>query len=221
MPKQTFFNLPDAKREAILKTAVEEFSKAPYQEINIKNLVHCMGISIGSFYQYFEDKKDLYFYILSFYIDGLFEESTATGKHIDLLSKAPRPKLSSIFTQTRQNMKYYQEIFVDNFNKAPVEIKREWTFERIINGKYMGLYNYSFFEQPQIDPLITEYKYIMMSMVMLIPTILFNFCDRQKEPEKRAFLHELCLEVLKAGFLNYNNQIQGPQPYQDKKTETD
>ena len=41
MPKQTFFNLPDAKREAILKTAVEEFSKAPYQEINIKNLIHC------------------------------------------------------------------------------------------------------------------------------------------------------------------------------------
>ena len=76
MPKNTFFNLPKEKRERIIKTAIEEFAQAPYQDISINHLIKCLGIPTGSFYQYFEDKKDLYFHILCYYMDGLLSDSS-------------------------------------------------------------------------------------------------------------------------------------------------
>jgi len=64
MPKQTFFNLPDEKRDNILKLAIEEFAENDYKNASISRIVNRAGIAKGSFYQYFEDKKDLYLYLI-------------------------------------------------------------------------------------------------------------------------------------------------------------
>ena len=100
MPKQTFFNLPDAKKDHIIRAAVEEFSKALYQEISINHLIKCMEIPTGSFYQYFDDKRDLYFYILSHYLDQMLDESVHDGKHLDILHPNSKSTNTSIFAHT-------------------------------------------------------------------------------------------------------------------------
>lgn len=64
MPKQTFFNLPEEKREKLIETAIEEFSKQSYKNASITKIAENAGVAKGSLYQYFEDKKDLYKYIL-------------------------------------------------------------------------------------------------------------------------------------------------------------
>jgi len=64
MPQQTFFNLPDEKRQLILDLAIEEFAQHDYKNASISNLVARAGIAKGSFYQYFEDKRDLYLYLI-------------------------------------------------------------------------------------------------------------------------------------------------------------
>ena len=64
MPKQTFFNLPASKRNILLEAAKKEFTRAPLFEASIANIVRAAGIPRGSFYQYFEDKEDLYLYLL-------------------------------------------------------------------------------------------------------------------------------------------------------------
>lgn len=64
MPKQTFFNLPEQKRNMLLKAAEIEFTRVPFFEASIANIVKTAAISRGSFYQYFENKDDLYFYLL-------------------------------------------------------------------------------------------------------------------------------------------------------------
>jgi AcrR family transcriptional regulator len=64
MPKQTFFNLPPEKRDAITAVAIEEFAECEYNDVSISRIVERAGIAKGSFYQYFEDKKDLFFYLL-------------------------------------------------------------------------------------------------------------------------------------------------------------
>ncbi|GAB4071914.1 TetR family transcriptional regulator [Barrientosiimonas marina] len=64
MPKQTFFNLPEAKRHTLMRAAEEEFSRAPLYEASIANIVKTAGIPRGSFYQYFADKEDAFFYLL-------------------------------------------------------------------------------------------------------------------------------------------------------------
>lgn len=64
MPKQTFFNLPDDKRKAIMDLAIDEFAENDYKNASISRIVNRAGIAKGSFYQYFEDKKDLYLYLI-------------------------------------------------------------------------------------------------------------------------------------------------------------
>ncbi|MBN2117768.1 MAG: TetR/AcrR family transcriptional regulator [Anaerolineales bacterium] len=65
MPKQTFFNLPQEKRETIINAAVEEFAEYGLENASTNRIVENSGISKGSFYQYFEDKEDVFTYLLS------------------------------------------------------------------------------------------------------------------------------------------------------------
>lgn len=65
MPKDTFFNLPEEKRKRILDAAIDEFANYPFHKATISRIVQKADIPKGSFYQYFEDKKDLFKYIVS------------------------------------------------------------------------------------------------------------------------------------------------------------
>lgn len=64
MPRETFFNLPQDKRNLIISAAMNEFSKASYNTSSINKICKTSNIPKGSFYQYFEDKLDLYVYIM-------------------------------------------------------------------------------------------------------------------------------------------------------------
>ena len=64
MPKQTFFNLPEEKRRLIIDLAINEFADHSYKEASISRIVKNAGIAKGSFYQYFDDKKDLYLFLI-------------------------------------------------------------------------------------------------------------------------------------------------------------
>ena len=64
MPKDTFFNLPEDKRKLICKVAIEEFAEYSFDQASINRIVAKSGIAKGSFYQYFEDKKDLFLYLV-------------------------------------------------------------------------------------------------------------------------------------------------------------
>lgn len=64
MPTQTFFNLSEEKKKRLIAGAMKEFSTKSLNDASISNIVKNAKISRGSFYQYFEDKKDLYFYLI-------------------------------------------------------------------------------------------------------------------------------------------------------------
>lgn len=64
MPKETFFNLPDEKRELIENTAIIEFASKGFDKASINTIVKKSNIAKGSFYQYFEDKQDLFLHLL-------------------------------------------------------------------------------------------------------------------------------------------------------------
>lgn len=67
MPKQTFLNLSKDKQELFIHAAKKEFSRVPLYEASISNIIKDAGIPRGSFYQYFDDKEDVYFFLLDEY----------------------------------------------------------------------------------------------------------------------------------------------------------
>ncbi len=76
MPTQTFFHLPEEKREKLLCAARAEFSRVSYAEASINKIVQAASISRGSFYLYFAGKEDLFHYLVLEYRDWLAERLT-------------------------------------------------------------------------------------------------------------------------------------------------
>jgi AcrR family transcriptional regulator len=65
MPTSTFFRLPEERRERLVNEAIAEFSDRPYIEASLSAIARRARIPKGSVYQYFEDKLDLYRWLLT------------------------------------------------------------------------------------------------------------------------------------------------------------
>ena len=63
MPKTTFFNLSDEKKDRIFDAALQEFSARTFSQASLNQIIKNAGIPKGSFYQYFDSKEDLYLYL--------------------------------------------------------------------------------------------------------------------------------------------------------------
>jgi TetR/AcrR family transcriptional regulator len=64
MPKSTFYNLSDEKKGRILDAALQEFSTRRFSEASLNQIIKNAGIPKGSFYQYFNNKEDIYLCLL-------------------------------------------------------------------------------------------------------------------------------------------------------------
>lgn len=73
MPTLTFLNLSEEKKEKIIEAAIKEYSRVSPEEVLVKNIVEDAGIARGSFYQYFDSKKDLFSYLIKRDIDKVEE----------------------------------------------------------------------------------------------------------------------------------------------------
>lgn len=65
MPTERFLKLNPSKKNRIEYALIKEMMKHPYEHINLSNVIREANISRGSFYQYFMNKNDFYFYILT------------------------------------------------------------------------------------------------------------------------------------------------------------
>lgn len=65
MPTLRYLSLQSNKKKKIEKAIIQEMMTHSFEHINISNIVSDASISRGSFYQYFQNKHDFYFYILS------------------------------------------------------------------------------------------------------------------------------------------------------------
>ncbi|HBL84840.1 MAG: hypothetical protein A2Y17_05100 [Clostridiales bacterium GWF2_38_85] len=73
MPHNTFFNLPDEKRNKLICAIKDEFARVPFDEVSINKIIQAADIPRGSFYQYFEGKNDMLEYILFDYRNQMLE----------------------------------------------------------------------------------------------------------------------------------------------------
>ena len=74
MCTDTFLRLPEEKRNRFLEAAWEEFTSVPFEAASINKIVRRAKIPRGSFYQYFSDKEDLFFYIQKSMLGHVMEE---------------------------------------------------------------------------------------------------------------------------------------------------
>ena len=114
MPTNTFFNLSEEKKNKILKAANKEFARVPLEQASIKNIVEDAEIARGSFYQYFEDKQDLFEYLMTLKIGNM-------QKNLFDMIERENGNIINIFINVydhliqvgklRKNNKFFRQIF--------------------------------------------------------------------------------------------------------------
>ena len=78
MPLKTFKNLPAERQKEIIDTCLREFALHDYNEVSLSKIIAELGLAKGSFYRYFESKRDLYEYLIEYAKKmniGLFEKT--------------------------------------------------------------------------------------------------------------------------------------------------
>ena len=106
MPSSTFLRLPEEKRGRIFEAAVDEFAEYRFREASVNRVIKAAGISRGSFYQYFQNKEDLYTYVLQEIGKekiGLISAGESRGMGFYELVRATLPR---IFAWVEQNPRY-------------------------------------------------------------------------------------------------------------------
>lgn len=63
----------DGKKADIIKSAITEFSKYPYDKVSIEVIVKNAKVSKGLVFHYFQNKKELYDYVVKFALDKITE----------------------------------------------------------------------------------------------------------------------------------------------------
>lgn len=119
MPKQTFFNLPKDKKEKIIDTAYDIFIAMDYKDVDIRTITKAANISIGSFYQYFHDKDDLYLYLMNSIEKKVYAKEKEKSGYF-LMNENMIP-LEEILTQKEID-------FNKTWYRAPVEVMMKFYF---------------------------------------------------------------------------------------------
>lgn len=146
MPKQTFLNLPEEKRRAVVNAAIGEFADYGFEASSINRIVANSGISKGSFYQYFEDKMDVFRYLM----DMLAREKMEffKGKH------PPSPNLDT-FEYFRWMIKTGME-----FSSIYPRLAQAVSRVLLVEGMYYGK-DFDKYRQMTIDALAAMIKQAM------------------------------------------------------------
>lgn len=123
MPKKLFNELDIHKKDMITNVILNEFAVNLYSDASTNSIVKNAGISKGSLFKYFENKEDIYFYILDYVIASLTAHMTA---HVSNLP-------DDLFERTIM----YAEVEFEWYIKNPLQYK---LFKKVFEHNDSGIY---------------------------------------------------------------------------------
>jgi AcrR family transcriptional regulator len=71
MPRPRFDRLQPERRTALLEAAAQEFGRHGYADASLNQILERAGLSKGVAYYYFDDKEDLFFTVVQYYMDAV------------------------------------------------------------------------------------------------------------------------------------------------------
>ncbi|WP_106494809.1 TetR/AcrR family transcriptional regulator [Lentibacillus sp. Marseille-P4043] len=133
MPKLTFYNLPVDKQQTLIHAAKKEFSRVSLYEASIANIVKTAGIPRGSFYQYFKDKEDAFYFLLNEHVKNRKREFISglkkyNGDIFATVDETYRSMLGNCRCQ--ENRDFFRNAFLNMNHKIENTFTKDLTAER-------------------------------------------------------------------------------------------
>lgn len=173
MAKQTFLNLSDEKRNTIMNALKKEFSRAALKDALVSNIIKDAKIPRGSFYQYFNDIEDAYYFVIDEYSKSikkyLLEDLVKTKGdiilayrhlYIYILDMIESEENKGYFEKIFLNMNYEtQSMFTPNFNDGLNMIINQVDVSKLNIASKFGLgYILDIIESTMMNHIIKSYK---------------------------------------------------------------
>lgn len=184
MPSKTFLNLPEEKRQKLLKAATDEFSNTSFFDVSINKIINNANISRGSFYMYFEGKEELFEYILDSYSSNLIE---IVKKELINSNGDFRESFINLYDELLiriSKIKYkifFRNVFLFlNLKREKIENKGKILFEEV--KSYISTYN--------IKDVDLNFVFLVL-MHNLFFCIADALCTGKKEETKNVYLKKL------------------------------
>lgn len=154
MPKRTFFNLSDEKRRSLLKAAEREFSRVPLAKASVSNIIKMAEIPRGSFYQYFENIEDLYYYLVDIetekrkilFIKFLKKHNgdiiqAATDLYKNFLEELPDENERNFFKLAMLNVTHRVETSFTKFFNGQMNLKSDNEIIKLVDKELLNITN--------------------------------------------------------------------------------
>lgn len=194
MPKQTFLNLPSEKQTIIIEISKKEFSNNLFENVSINKIIKEAGISRGSFYTYFNDKEDLYKFLIE--------------NHHEKMQKITIQVLSNSSNLKESFLKLYDEI-LEELEKDNTFIKNLFLNSNIKNENIMTINSNCSEKQTMIKNLINIINkdniksnipldlIIEMHFGLLVSSIIMSIKEHNKDSRDKLIKK---LEILENGY---------------------
>lgn len=198
MPKITFYNLPIEKREKLINAVKQEFSRVPLTQASISNIVKSARIPRGSFYQYFENKEDAFFYLLEERVKrNQSEVYFLLNKYNGDIFEMMIAFFEKVITEQDENRNFLKNLFLN----MTYEVEHE--FGRSFNG-YEANQQFIQFESKVNTELLhisnqEEFKYLMKILTSVLLRSIIEAFSKELSKEEAVRNFKLEITLLKRG----------------------
>ncbi len=179
MPKPTFFNLKEEKRNILVEAAKKEFSRVSLYDASIANILKTAGIPRGSFYQYFENKEDAFFYLVGEHARKRFETFISLLKiHDGDLFEATRVMFHSMLEFSRENGQnnFIRNVLLNMNYKIEKTFTQSLTTETI-NQRYGDIFQLVNREQFKIEDKRDLYHVLQILSAVTFHNLVQSIAD--------------------------------------------
>ena len=120
------------KREKILKAAISSFAQKGYHDTSISKIINKAGIARGTFYLYFENKRQIFDSIL----ENLIVEIDRCIKKIEIGRERQNP-----LEQLKDNLRRIFTLFVENPELSKILLRHAAGLDKESDQKITEFYN--------------------------------------------------------------------------------
>ena len=202
MPKDLFYSIEAEKQNKILEAAMQEFSSQLYVNSSINQIIKQADISRGSFYQYFADKDDLYFYMISKMVSN-----TAYRYLQEIVSKKPEDIFSVYQAMFAYNLRllsdptyqrFFRNMYLSMSYRLQQELKRIFNSIRneMLQGQLQELQRTS-----GCDPIV--FQELMSLLELNNCDLLMQYISEKMDEQSIRTLYQIRLQILKGNANNH------------------
>ncbi len=124
---EKFFSLETEKKERIINSALKEFAENGYERASTNEIIKEAEISKGSLFGYFNNKKELYLFLLGYVsevIEKIYEETDWNDTDIFNRMKAIGAAKFKIYKMFPNAFNFLKSVTLEDASEVKYEIKK-------------------------------------------------------------------------------------------------